>query len=76
VKVFPNPTTTTFNVQVITADSKEINVRVLDVQGRFIKSIVIAPYQTSTIGSELKAGVYLLELKQGEVVKTVRVVKY
>ena len=76
VKVFPNPTTTTFNLQVITADSKEINVRVLDVQGRFIKSIVIAPYQTSTIGSELKAGVYMLEVKQGEVVKTVRVVKY
>ena len=76
VKVFPNPTTTTFNLQVITADSKEINVSVLDVQGRFIKSIVIAPYQTSTIGSELKAGVYMLEVKQGEVVKTVRVVKY
>jgi hypothetical protein len=76
VKVFPNPTTTTFNVQVITADSKEVNVRVLDVQGRFIKSIVIAPYQTATIGSELKAGVYMLEVKQGEVVKTARVVKY
>lgn len=76
VKVFPNPTTTTFNVQVITADSKEINVRILDVQGRFIKSIIIAPYQTATIGSELKAGVYMLEVKQGEVVKTVRVVKY
>jgi hypothetical protein len=76
VKVFPNPTTTTFNVQVITSDSKEVNVRVLDVQGRFIKSIIIAPYQTATIGSEFKAGVYMLEVKQGEVVKTVRVVKY
>ena len=76
VKVFPNPTTTNFNVQVITAASKEINIRVLDVQGRFIKSIIIAPYQTAAFGSELNAGVYMLEVKQGEVVKKVRVVKY
>jgi hypothetical protein len=38
--------------------------------------MTIAPYQTATIGSELKAGVYMLEVKQGEVVKTERVVKY
>jgi len=76
VKVFPNPTTATFNVQVISTDSKEINVRILDVQGRFIKSMTIASHQTISIGSELKAGVYMLEVKQGVEVKTVRLVKY
>jgi hypothetical protein len=48
----------------------------LDVQGRFIKSMTIASHQTISIGNELKAGVYMLEVKQGVEVKTVRLVKY
>jgi hypothetical protein len=76
VKVFPNPTTSNFNLQVIAADQQEVVVRILDVQGRFIKSVKVAPYQTVNIGSELKSGSYLLEVKQGNNVKTTRVMKY
>jgi hypothetical protein len=76
VKVFPNPTTSNFNLQVITADQQEVVVRILDVQGRFIKSVKVAPYQTLNIGSELKSGSYLVEVRQGNSVKTTRVVKY
>jgi hypothetical protein len=76
VKVFPNPTTSNFNLQVITADHQEVVVRILDVQGRFIKSVKVAPYQSLSIGSELKSGSYMLEVRQGNNVKTTRVVKY
>jgi hypothetical protein len=76
VKVFPNPTTSNFNLQVITADQQEVVVRILDVQGRGIKSLKVAPYQTINLGAELKAGSYLLEVKQGNSLKTTRVVKY
>jgi hypothetical protein len=76
VKVFPNPTTSNFNLQVITADQQEVVVRILDVQGRAIKSLKVAPYQTINLGAELKAGSYLLEVKQGNSLKTTRVVKY
>ena len=76
VKVFPNPTTSNFNLQVITADQQEVVVRILDVQGRFIKLVKVEPYQTLNIGSELKSGSYLVEVKQGNSVKTTRVVKY
>jgi hypothetical protein len=76
VKVFPNPTTNIFSLKVITADQQEVVVRILDVQGRFIKSVKVDPYQTISIGSELKSGSYLLEVKQGNSVKTTRVVKY
>ena len=76
VKVFPNPTTSNFNLQVITADQQELVVRILDVQGRLIKSVKVAPYQTLNIGSDLKSGSYLVEVKQGNSVKTTRVVKY
>jgi len=76
VKVFPNPSTTNFNVQVITAGKEEITVRVLDVQGRFIKSVKVAAGKTMNIGSELKPGAYFIEVRQGREVKTTRVLKF
>jgi hypothetical protein len=76
VKVFPNPSTTNFNVQVITAGNEEVIVRVLDLQGRFIKSVKVASGKTLNIGSELKAGAYFIEVRQGREVKTTRVIKF
>jgi hypothetical protein len=76
VKVFPNPSTSNFNLQVVTAGKEEVTARVLDMQGRFIKSVVIAPNRTMNIGSELKAGAYFIEVRQGKEVKTTRVMKF
>jgi hypothetical protein len=76
VTVFPNPSKSNFNLQVTTANKEVVTARVLDLQGRFIKSIMVTPYQTQTLGSDLKAGVYLIEVRQGQQVKTMRVVKF
>ncbi len=76
VNVYPNPTTTDFKLQVITAGKEEISVRVLDMAGRFIKQVTVMPYQTINIGAELKAGSYMIEVRQGLVVKTTRVIKF
>ena len=76
VKVFPNPSTTNFKVQVITAGKEEVSVRVLDIQGRFIKSQKVASGKTMSIGSELKPGVYFIEASQGKELKIMRVIKF
>ena len=76
VNIFPNPTTTDFKLQVVTAGKEEINVRILDIQGRYLKQITVMPYQTVNLGAELKAGSYLVEVKQGKTVKTTRVIKF
>jgi hypothetical protein len=76
VNVFPNPTTSNFNVQVITAGNESIKVRVLDIQGRQIKSLTINPYETISIGAELKAGSYIIEVRQGKNIKTTRILKF
>jgi hypothetical protein len=76
VTVFPNPTTSLFNVKVTTSSVENTKARLLDVQGRLIKTISINPNETITLGSDLKSGVYMLEVLQGEVRKVVRVVKY
>jgi len=38
--------------------------------------MVVLAGQTSNIGSDLKAGAYIMEVKQGNIVKTVKVIKF
>jgi hypothetical protein len=77
VKVFPNPTTSAFNLQVTAGGSNSvIQARVLDLQGRLMKTITIHSNENIFLGAELKPGVYMLEVLQGEEKKVVRVVKY
>jgi hypothetical protein len=76
VKVYPNPTTTQFNVQVKSSGTEEAVVRVLDLTGRFIKSVKVSSNSNVNLGADLKAGAYMLEVRQGKEVKTVRVMKF
>jgi hypothetical protein len=77
VKIFPNPTTNLFSIQIKSGVSDGVVIRVLDLQGRIIKKMVKTnTNQTISIGSELLAGVYLIEVTQGNEIKTMRVVKY
>ena len=76
VKVFPNPTTSNFNMQVISAKNESIGVRILDAQGRVMKVLKVNANETVNIGSELKPGAYFIEVRQGKNVKTTRVLKF
>jgi hypothetical protein len=76
VKIYPNPTVRDFIMKVITASGEEINVRVIDNQGRLYKSFRVMPYQTIALGAELKPGSYLVEVRQGTQVKTTKVIKF
>ncbi|MEO6671780.1 MAG: lamin tail domain-containing protein [Ferruginibacter sp.] len=76
VNVFPNPTVSDFKLQVITAGKEAIRVRVLDMQGRELKSLLVNANQTINIGSDLRTGSYIMEVKQGTGVKTVKVIKF
>jgi len=76
VKVYPNPTTTQFNVQVKSSGTEESVVRVLDLTGRFIKRVKVSSNSSVNLGSDLKAGAYMLEVRQGKEVKMIRVMKF
>ncbi|MBU6159395.1 MAG: beta-propeller fold lactonase family protein [Bacteroidetes bacterium] len=74
-KVYPNPSLGAFNVQLMGNGSEEVELRVLDVQGRAIRQLRTAPKGIITLGSELKSGVYLLEVRQGANRQTTRILK-
>ena len=77
VNVYPNPTTSSYNMYVkIPLASKIIKARVMDIQGRMIKEFTFNSDQTISFGNELISGIYMVELREGDEVKTVRVVKY
>jgi hypothetical protein len=77
VIVYPNPTAKSFNLMVKTASSiQNATAKVYDIQGRLIKTLVVSTNTAVNFGNELKAGVYFVEVKEGENTKTVRVVKY
>ena len=76
VRIFPNPTTSNFNMQVISADKEIIDVKVMDVQGRVIKTLQVTANQSTNIGSDLKPGTYFVEVKQGKQIKSTRLLKF
>jgi hypothetical protein len=78
VSVFPNPTMSNFNVQVkgTANEAGVITARVMDLQGRVLKLVNVTPNQTLNLGSELKAGTYLIEVRQGKNTTTTKVLKF
>jgi hypothetical protein len=76
VNIFPNPTKSAFNVRIVSNSKESFSVRVLDIQGRLIKSQLLFANEINNIGNDLKSGVYMFEVTQGKEKKTLRVVKY
>lgn len=77
VMVYPNPTASNFHLFVKSPKLlKGIKLRILDIQGRHVKTLYLNSNETIEFGNELNAGVYMLELREREKVKTVRVVKH
>ena len=76
VNVYPNPTVSDFKLQVVTAGKQAITVHITDVQGRSIKSFEVMPYQTINVGADLKAGTYMMEVRQGNEVKVTKLIKF
>jgi len=76
IKVYPNPTTNNFNVQVLSGGTEVSVVRVMDLQGRVLKTMQVSANETVNLGSDLRAGAYIVEVRQGKSVKTTRVLKF
>ncbi|MEO8771512.1 MAG: T9SS type A sorting domain-containing protein [Ferruginibacter sp.] len=76
VSVYPNPSVADYKLRVITAYKEVIHVRILDLLGRELEHTTIQPYQTIGIGNYLKAGGFMLEVRQGGVVRVMKLVKF
>ncbi|MBK7233192.1 MAG: T9SS type A sorting domain-containing protein [Saprospiraceae bacterium] len=76
IKVFPNPTSYYFDMQIFTKSSEKMDMMVFDMYGKMMERRFINPKTESTqFGSEYPAGVYMLQINQGDWSKTVRIIK-
>jgi hypothetical protein len=89
LSLYPNPTAGEFKLFVGVTPTKATNlvggkiptmtkaiVKVIDLQGRLIKSFECNANQLTALGNELKPGVYMVEVRMGNEVKTVRAVRF
>lgn len=65
LKISPNPSVNDFKLQVVSPDKEIINIRILDLSGIELRKMIVAPNGIVRFGSELKAGTYILQAKQG-----------
>ncbi|WNM17896.1 T9SS type A sorting domain-containing protein [Flavobacterium capsici] len=77
VKVYPNPYTDNFNINVSTTNNSKVSVSIYDMIGRLIETIEINPTESNEIkvGDKYPSGVYNVIVSQGVEVKTLRVIK-
>ena len=71
----PNPSRNEFSLIVHSDNQQAIQLRVLDVNGKSLYEIKGKPEQSFRFGGSLLSGVYLVEVKQGEITKTAKAVK-
>jgi hypothetical protein len=77
VRVYPNPSTSQFNINIETFnDNEKISVRIFDAAGRLVEvRNNLSGSQTLKIGNNLKAGFYFAEIRQGNVSKQLKLLK-
>ena len=75
IVVSPNPTVSSFRLIVKTATKQWVHAMIKDVSGRSVGKLNIPSNEYTEFGRDLKAGVYLLEIDLGGVIKTERIVK-
>ncbi len=71
----PNPATNYFTLGVRSVKQESVQVRVIDINGKTIYATKGLPEQTYRFGQSFAPGMYMIEVRQGDEVKTVKAVK-
>ncbi|MEJ8842603.1 Ig-like domain-containing protein [Lacibacter sp. H375] len=76
IQVLPNPSTVEFTLVIKAEQTGNINLRVLDIQGRVLEQRTnISPTQKLTIGEGFHSGIYFAEITQGTDRKVIKLLK-
>ncbi len=76
IQVFPNPSSTNFNIRTVSNNRQPMVVRISDEHGRLIETRKnVSPNSSLQIGDNYGNGVYIMEIIQGDVRKTIKLIK-
>jgi hypothetical protein len=74
-KVFPNPSLGIFNLNVKSSSDEIIHVRVMNLSGKVLQVTQMTPSSTISVARDVIPGMYLIEIRQGDQLKTLKAVK-
>ena len=77
VILYPNPSVSTFSLNLVSDSEADVEISIFDLQGRNIENKTISKDNLSliTLGSNLPSGIYNVVVKQGDNVKSQRLTK-
>jgi len=77
LKVYPNPSSDSFKINYISSSTEEVKLAAYDITGKTIETLNVDydAINDQQIGNDYAPGVYLISLKQGDINKTIRVIK-
>ena len=76
VKAYPNPTEHQFSLYLEGASGEKVQLTIFYALGRLVKKIERGdPMNAIRFGEDLKAGVYMVEVRQGVNHKTLKLIK-
>ena len=77
VILYPNPSVSTFSLNLVSDSDADVEISVFDLQGRNIENKIISKdnLNSITLGANLPSGIYNVIVKQGENIKSQRLIK-
>lgn len=76
VNVFPNPSVNEFSITISSVSREKITIKLYNLQGSILKEFKVNANEATTVGNELVAGTYLLEIIQGSNRSIKKLVKF
>ncbi len=75
IQAYPNPSASAFNLQLENSSNEKTVVTVTDILGKKMMQVNITGNQVYRFGNELKPGMYILQVVQGNEVQSIKLVK-
>lgn len=74
-KVWPNPSTNAFNLEVQSTSNENVGFSIFDFNGNMILNLNASTKQATAFGKDLNPGIYLVQVRQGNHFNTLKIVK-
>ena len=75
IQVFPNPTRTSFTLNLQSSSKENVQIIVTDMVGKKLYQTTGSGSRQYTFGSEFSSGVYIVQVIQGKQIQTLKLVK-
>ncbi|MFN3403336.1 MAG: glycosyl hydrolase family 8 [Cytophagaceae bacterium] len=76
VKIYPNPFSSETKILILPADEKEVTIKLFSGNGICINEYKVSEAAELTIGNDMAAGLYLLQVISGDQIQTYKIIKH